>query len=571
MPIHAEPWRASAHEAAPQPQRHRLLAWSLALLVGALGTWLVHRHQFASGFDLFPGPRGDTRLVAYLCEHWYQALRRQTELLSPLMFYPVKGTLGYSDAMLLFVPPYSMLRAVGLDIFTSLAVVVVVFSFLNFVAGFALLFSALRFRWLPSLAGAMFFAFNNPKLAHADHLQLQPVWLLAVVAAGVIVFVRDVRAPDTRRTFGLLALAGLALDLQLLTGFYLGWFLILWSGLLLTLTACVRQTREGLLRALRLHWRPMLGAAAVTAAGLVPFLIIYLPVSRQVGGWPYEMVIDFIPSPRAYLWMADGNFVWSRVTAATLHAVGAVGGWMGVVEWERRLGLGVVAASTWLALSVWALAARTRRPFLFVAILSVNLLMILALQYHGHSLWRAVYELVPGARSIRAVSRFIIVAALPMSIAFAFAAEQTQQWIGRRAGLNVMFSALIAFGLFEQFNRGDGQYYSIRSENERLQRLAAKLPGDCTAFYVALPSVRERPEKSFRGPKWEPQQDVQWMHDAMLVSILLGVPTLNGRSGKSPPGWRLGEIRASDYESEVQKWVASHNLDRDLCRLEMDE
>jgi len=43
----------------------------MALVVGALGTGLLHRHQLASWFDLFPGPRGDTRLIAYLCEHWY--------------------------------------------------------------------------------------------------------------------------------------------------------------------------------------------------------------------------------------------------------------------------------------------------------------------------------------------------------------------------------------------------------------------------------------------------------------------------------------------------------------------
>ncbi len=79
----------------------------------------------------------------------------------------------------------------GLDIFTALAVTVVVFNFLNFITGFALLFNVLRFRWLPSVSGALFFAFNNPKLAQPDHPQLQPVWLLAVVAACVIVFLRD--------------------------------------------------------------------------------------------------------------------------------------------------------------------------------------------------------------------------------------------------------------------------------------------------------------------------------------------------------------------------------------------
>jgi hypothetical protein len=64
---------------------------------------------------------------------------------------------------------------------------------------------------------------------------------------------------------------------------------------------------------------------------------------------------------------------------------------------------------------------------------------------------------------------------------------------------------------------------------------------------------------------------MQWTQDAMFVSMLRGVPTLNGRSGKSPPGWPLEEITAPDYEEKVQKWVASHKLDRRICRLQVDE
>jgi hypothetical protein len=62
----------------------------------------------------------------------------------------------------------------------------------------------------------------------------------------------------------------------LLTAFYLGWFLILWSGLFLVLTFCVWQARNLLAISLHRRWRPVLGAAAVIAAAVVPFLLIYL-------------------------------------------------------------------------------------------------------------------------------------------------------------------------------------------------------------------------------------------------------------------------------------------------------
>jgi hypothetical protein len=539
----------------PQPSSRRLLAWCSALLVGALGTWLVHRFQFASSFDLFPGPRGDTRLTAYLCEHWYQALRGKAELLSPAIFYPVKGVLGYSDVLLFLAAPYSVLRAAGFDIFTALAVVAVAFNFLNFIAGFLLLFHVLRFRWLPSVAGAMFFAFNNPKLSEADHLQLQPVWLLAIGAAALIVFFRDAPSLSAKRALGLLLVAGLAMDLQLLTAFYLGWFGIFWSGLFLAVAVCLPPAREVLRVAMARHWRPALAAAAVATGGLLPFLAIYLPVLRETGGWLYP--VRYLPGLHAYLLMADGNLIWSRATQAILQAAG-----LGP-DWARRIGIGLIPTLTWLGLSLLVMKAPTRRPFLTAAVVAVNLLILLTLQYHGHSLWRAIFEFVPGARGIRAVPRFMIVAALPLSIGFAFAVEQAQRRVGGRVGLHAVVIGLIAFGLSEQFSRGEGNYYSIRAENMHLKRLAAKLPDDCRAFYVTArwPSNRVLPEF----------QNQQWMHDAMLVSVIRGVPTLNGRSGKSPPGWALREVAAPDYEATVREWIAVHRLSGTICRLQIDD
>ncbi len=84
----------------------------------------------------------------------------------------------------------------------------------------------------------------------------------------------------------------------------------------------IRQSREVLWGALRRHWRVALGAIFITAAGLVPFLIIYGPAIREVGAWPYNMALRYIPEARSYLLMADGNLIWSHMPGAILHAPG---------------------------------------------------------------------------------------------------------------------------------------------------------------------------------------------------------------------------------------------------------
>ena len=433
----------------------------------------------------------------------------------------------------------------------------VAFNFLNFIVSFALLFRVFRLRWLPSVAGALFFAFNDPKLAQPDHLQLQSVWLLPVIVGCVILFFRDGPVLSSRRAFSLLTLAGLSLDVQLLTAFYHGWFLIVWLLILLALAIALPQTREFLIATMRRHRQAVLAAGAVTIVGLVPFCIIYLPAVREVGGWPYTEALRYTPQLRLYFLMADGNFVWSGATQRILQIAGED------PDWGQHIGIGLIPTTAWLGLSIFAATRRRQLPFLALTIMSVYLLVLLTIQYHGHSLWHAVYKFVPGATSIRAVSRFMIVAALPTSIAFAFAIQGAQEWAGKRIGPHVVLVALIAFGAFEQFNSGAEDYFSIRAESSRLQRLAANLPADCAAFYVTAHWPADTPMDSF--------QNQQWMHDAMLVSAIRGVPTLNGRSGKSPPGWELRNVTASDYEQKVHDWVMHHNLAGKICSLAIED
>ena len=120
---------------------------------------------------------------------------------------------------------------------------------------------------------------------------------------------------------------------------------------------------------------------------------------------------------------------------------------------------------------------------------------------------------------------------------------------------------LIIFGTVEQLN-GDSGQYSISAENLRLEKLAARLPRDCSFFYVAAPAGKGDSESGF--------DNQNYMHDAMLISILRGIPTVNGRSGSNPPGWLLRDVRSSDYEENVQRWIERNQLKGKVCRLAVD-
>ena len=73
---------------------------------------------FASAFriaDWKPPESGlgdwlDPYFINFLLEHWYYSISTFRNPLSPLMYFPVSGTLGYSHSLILYAPFYVVLR-----------------------------------------------------------------------------------------------------------------------------------------------------------------------------------------------------------------------------------------------------------------------------------------------------------------------------------------------------------------------------------------------------------------------------------------------------------------------------
>jgi hypothetical protein len=549
-----------------------LETWAAAVAVGGIGVWQLYSATFRSGFDRFPGTHGDTRLIVYLMEHWYQSLSGRANLLSPGWFYPVKHTLGYTDVLVGLVPAYAPLRVAGVDMFTALAITVIVVTVLDYVLCFVLLRRILRLNLLASCAGAFFFAFNDPKVAQPDHIQIQALYFLPIAAGALILLFRDLPNVSQRRAFALLAVAALALDLELLTAYYDAWFFAFWVAILLVLALAFGRTRDFLVSFARRYVRPLAGGVGVFVAGLVPFVLIYLPVLRSVGNQPYSAALAYIPEPRSFLLAGDHNYVWQSLTT---HILGS-----GDPDYGRRLNIGAVATIGWLALSVLALVLvrrRRRAPAgeesridertadlgLALGILAVDVVLVLALQHHGHSPWKIVYHVVPGAKGLRAISRDMIVLALPMAMVFAVAIHRLSAWVLRhppglaRSGLGAVLVLLLAIAVVEQLNSASYRNsYSIPAENAHLQRLAARVPNGCSAFYLALAPGHPHPQDQF-----------QYQHDAMFVSILDHVPTLNGRSAIPPRDWLLYAVKSPDYERNVRDWIQKEHIRGRVCRL----
>jgi hypothetical protein len=186
------------------------------------------------------------------------------------------------------------------------------------------------------------------------------------------------------------------------------------------------------------------------------------------------------------------------------------------------------------------------------ALVSVALLAISLYGPSGLSLWRFVYEYIPGGAAVRAVSRLGVMALIPASIGLALAIDRA-----RRKHAIVAF-VLAASCLLEQ---GLTTPAFSKPENRRIvQTIADQITNSqpCDIFFY---TQRE-------GQRSQPDFHI----DAMLASLATGIPTVNGYSGNLPPEWGLFEINIRTDEDErtirqaLSRWGAQHGIASDsIC------
>jgi hypothetical protein len=554
----------------------------MALCLGIAGTLQYHLAQFSSGFDTFFGDRGDPRGVVFFCEHWYQSFLGKANLLSPGLFYPTKGTLAYSDLLVGYAIPYSLLRGLGFGMFSATEIVIISIVFLSYLTCFILLNRALRFKVLPSCAGAMFFAFSSPKFFQLIHLQLQFVVCLPLIFLFVILFVQQSATLTQKRAFALLSLSGLALNIQLLTAVYPGWFFSFWCFLFLILTLLFQRSRRFTFLLVRKFWPAMSAAMVTFVLGAIPFMLVYFPRANAQNWYTYSNVKEMIPEWWSLLSMGDGNYLWGWLASIVRPKPAPV------YSAELTAGIGVFASLTWIGITIfgfWTVVKtlrsrseekgsedllETRRVYLFflaLMILSTALFYCIGMKYgDGHSPWTLVYHFFPGAKAIRAMSRYVIFLTLPMAVGFTFVLDYAvkrvlaRQHSLARSALMFGLIALAALGVFEQFGifKVGGTGFSKRAETAYLSAMAAKLDANCSVFYVAA-----RPD-DIHGV-------AEYQYDAMMIAAMTQIPTLNGSSSQFPPDWfGLYQVKDPAYEANVRKWIERNEIKGNVCRLELN-
>ena len=226
---------------------------------------------------------------------------------------------------------------------------------------------------------------------------------------------------------------------------------------------------------------------------------------------------------------------------------GRAAGWSAMhgmtMEHELRLGLGFVTP----ALAVAGLWRRRMRAEVAIVSIVGAALWLLATEYvPDFSVWRAVYEVVPGARAIRAVSRIVLVVLLPLSLGLALAVSELWRSRWRWAAI----PPVVLCGA-EQARRIPS--YDAEAVHAQVEAVSARVGADCQAFlYTPIESDE---------PPWMIHLNAMW------AGLERGIPTLNGYTGQTPPDWDFDppSLSAPPDSARIQRaldhWVAIHQLD----------
>ena len=188
------------------------------------------------------------------------------------------------------------------------------------------------------------------------------------------------------------------------------------------------------------------------------------------------------------------------------------------------------------------------------------LFYLLTVKTHNHSLFRVLYDVVPGAKAIRVGYRGMVVANLFAVTAIGLTFDRVirlslqEPRMSLRLGRLGAVTAVLALAAIEQVNLSQRAILSRNFERQHLAAVANH-PRECLSFYAA--------PQAGRAP-FEVQVD------AIMIAQAQHLPTINGYSGLIPPGWDFYDTNAADYERHAMRWAVKRGVGAkslpDQCR-----
>ena len=497
------------------------------ILFGCLG-FFGYLMPSVDWFRATPGDLADGRFNSVILEHLFGWLSgRWADLWSPGFFYPNQGALAFSDNHFGSAFPYILLRWLGFIREEAFSGWYVIGCSLNFFVSYIVL-RKLHFSIFAASAGAFVFSFSLPALAQSGHAQL--TYRFAIPLAFY-----EFWNVVNKRKINALGFLAFWVCVQFYCSIYLGMFLIFL--LIASIIASMPLLKNSFTRGLIQSWAGLKKSSKISfislmnASAIALFYLLqkYQEVASNFGfeGSKWEAQ-QMLPRLESYL-VADQSPLSSFV-----------GSWFKEIPYrsEHQLffGIGVSIFFFVGCIVPWFKFFNRNRPYANdqnaigkVAIFTFLILFLLTLKFGvGGGRLASIYEYffaIPGILSIRAVTRMVLVLGLPVAIIVALGCDGLLNRIRQTSHLKQLFlSIFIAILLSIEvifFIKYSAPYETwVKRKSDLTALLPSTIPLKSILFINHHGS----------GPWYMTEVD------AMVIAQDMGIPTINGYSGKFPPG-----------------------------------
>jgi hypothetical protein len=557
----------------------------------------------------------DPYFINYLLEHWYHALSTFNDPFSPPMFYPAQKTLGYSHGLLLYAPFYMPVR-LFLHPFQAYSLTLFIVIETGILCLYVVFRRFLQLSFAESLLLTAFF-FTSPNVINgtigvwsqrASVFLIPPMVLVALVSYDL---------PVARARLAVATLSGFLATLLFPHDFYSGFFAFFFAALFLAVWALVEGRISVGRPVFRLQRFSSAEKAALTAAVVTAGWALYLwstgGVRMRIAGiritsqdWHRPALLSLV-CVIAFVWVrgaariaADLKSVWQRTRSAldawnwalTIGCVAGMlvflwaylpaygehprfpeqdlvnqirvrrwSGWLRVFQdlnaYDTTRSFKLVAVAAIAACIPWLGIDRKTRWYVWWAGMASAVVFLMPVRVDGLSIWLSFFRYVPGFSVIRDPTRIIY----QYELAFIMAAALCLRRFRHRPAYRACICLLFAYFLVADRRVDILGYERPDAVFQRWVETPIQIDPACRSFYIKGASA----DYMSRSPhKW-----ALYSGDSMFIALKHGLPTLNGYSAWTPPGWELTNPQESTYPERVQYWIQKNNL-RDVCELDIE-
>ena len=504
----------------------------------------------------YPGDFGDSRTSMLWMEHWRNSILSLNTPWDIPNFYPVTNTMSGSEAYLLQGLTHTVLRVMGLSIYSAFPLSILILNLIGNLSGLAIA-KILKFNFIQTFMVATLYGTLVVFWLSRNHVQI----MLASWLGWIVYFaIRAWRSGSKKDYFFLFLTAFLIL----LSYGYLMIFLVYTCFIFVVLSIFFKLKFTMFIRKFKTDFVNILVAFVFASPLFLLFVRIYLWKDSFRGKHtPTEVLaysprfIDIIDVPADSNWLLQ-HFDQLRIVFGVLNALPSKT-WEGgsVLSLSVAL-LSLLICTSILTRSISSGLTNVTYEYRFVSCIAISLFvaLLIVVKIGGSiNIWVFSFFQVPFFSSIRVLSRYVEIVSLifPFLLAWFLNFKFRQNTPIFRNFIMLIVTFLV---MLEQISIPYGTFNKkeVFASGGTLGNLSNK----CDSFFY-LPAL-----ETYRKPAWAIPVD------AFSIAIETNVPTVNGTSTFIPPGYPVNLVNPTSKNEvlpALDEWIKINSLTR-VCLVE---